>query len=176
MSGQLAKAAAFRALHEGPGAFVIPNPWDVGTAKILTSLGFRALATTSAGLAFALGRADGAGLIGCGETLANASAIVAASALPVTADLENGFGDSPSAVAETVRLAAGVGLVGGSIEDASGDPAGPIYEFELAVERVTAGVEAARGLGFPFTFVARAENFLHGRPGLGGYDSAIAGV
>jgi 2-methylisocitrate lyase-like PEP mutase family enzyme len=160
---QAEKAATFRALHE-TGCFVIPNPWDAGTARILTSLGFAALTTTSAGLAFALGRRDGAA--GREETLANARAIVAATHLPVAADLENGFGHRPEDAAETIRLAAEAGLVGGSIEDASGEPEQPIYDLGQAVERVAAAVEAARALPFPFMLVGRAENFLHGRPDL----------
>jgi 2-methylisocitrate lyase-like PEP mutase family enzyme len=161
------KGERFRALHQRPGAFVIPNPWDAGTARILTSLGFEALTTTSAGLAFSLGRRDGAGLISREETLANAKAIVDATDLPVAADLENGFGDAPEAAAETIRLAGEVaGLVGGSIEDATGDSRRPIYDFAHAVERVAAAVEAARALPFPFVLVGRAENFLHGRPDL----------
>lgn len=163
---QAEKAKRFQELHARDGAFVIPNPWDAGTAAILTRLGFEALATTSAGLAFTLGRADGAGLISRDETLANARAIVEATHLPVAADLENGFGDAPEDAAETIRRAADVGLVGGSIEDASGDPGHPIYDFQQAVERVTAAAEAAHALPFPFVFVARAENFLHGRPDL----------
>jgi 2-methylisocitrate lyase-like PEP mutase family enzyme len=157
------KAQQFRALHDGPGTFVIPNPWDAGTARMLTALGAKALATTSAGLAFSLGRRDGAGLVSRGETLANAKAIVEATDLPVSADLERGFGDEPNAVAEMIWLAAATGLVGGSIEDATGDPSHPIYERALAVERVAAAVKAARSLPFPFLLVARAENFLHGR-------------
>ena len=160
------KAVKFQALHARPGAFVIPNPWDAGSARILSALGFEALATTSAGLAFSLGRRDGEGAISRDETLANATVIAEATDLPVAADLENGFGDAPEAAAQTIRLAAGAGLVGGSIEDATGDPARPIYDFAHAVERVAAAVEAARSLPFPFTFVARAENFLHGRPDL----------
>lgn len=167
MIDQRHKAEAFKALHDRPGAFVIPNPWDAGTARILTSLGFEALTTTSAGLAFTLGKRDGARLVTRDETLANARAIVDATHLPVAADLENGFGDAPEDVAETVRLAADVaGLVGGSIEDATGDPRRPIYDFQHAVERVAAAVEAARALPFPFVLVGRAENFLHGRPDL----------
>lgn len=169
---QAEKAARFRALHDRPGAFVIPNPWDAGTAKILAAMGFEALTTTSAGLAFALGRRDGAGLISRDETLANAKAIADASDLPVAADLENGFGDEPQDAAETVRLAAEVaGLVGASIEDASGNPQRPIYDFNHAVERIAAASEAARALPFPFILVARAENFLHGRTDL---DDTIA--
>jgi 2-methylisocitrate lyase-like PEP mutase family enzyme len=158
------RAHAFRALHERPGAFVIPNPWDVGTARILAALGFEALATTSAGMAFALGRRDGA--VSREEALAHARAIAEATPLPVSADLENGFGDAPEAVAETLRLAAATGLVGASIEDATGDADRPIYDRSLAVERIAAAVEAVRGLPFPFTLTARAENFLHGRPDL----------
>lgn len=166
-TSQAQKAAAFQALHARPGAFVIPNPWDAGTARILTHLGFEALTTTSAGLAFTLGRADGAGLVSRSETLANAKAIVDATPLPVAADLENGFGDAPEAAAETIRLAAEVaGLVGGSIEDTTGDPRRPLYDFQHAIERIAAAVEAARGLPFPFVLVGRAENFLHGRPDL----------
>jgi 2-methylisocitrate lyase-like PEP mutase family enzyme len=161
---QIQRAQAFRALHERPGAFVIPNPWDVGSARILAGLGFEALATTSAGMAFALGRRDGA--VSREDALAHARAIVGATPLPVSADLENGFSDAPETVAETIRLAAGTGLVGGSIEDASGDPDRPIYDVPLAIERVSAAVEAARSLPFPFTLTARAENFLHGRPDL----------
>lgn len=160
------KAVAFRRLHERPGAFVIPNPWDAGTARLLTSFGFEALATTSAGLAFALGRRDGEDAVTREEVLANARAIVDATSLPVSADLESGYGATPEAVGETIRLAAEVGLVGGSIEDTTGDPARPIYEFDAAVERVAAAVEAARALPFPFTLTARAENFLFGRPDL----------
>jgi 2-methylisocitrate lyase-like PEP mutase family enzyme len=165
MAGSQAdRAETFKALHERPGAFVIPNPWDVGTARILAGLGFEALATTSAGMAFALGRRDGA--VSRDDALAHARTIVSATALPVSADLENGFGDAPETVAETIRLAAGTGLVGGSIEDATGEADRPIYDRSLAVERVAAAVEAARALPFPFTLTARAENFLHDRPDL----------
>jgi 2-methylisocitrate lyase-like PEP mutase family enzyme len=163
---QAEKGRRFQALHSRAGAFGLPNPWDAGTARILTSLGFEALTTTSAGLAFALGRPDGAGAVSRDETLANAKAIVGATDLPVAADLENGFGDSPAAAAETIRLAGEAGLVGGSIEDATGDPQRPIYDFNHAVERVAAAVEAARALPFPFVMVGRAENLIHGRPDL----------
>jgi len=164
---QVEKGERFRALHARPGAFVIPNPWDAGTTRILTGLGFEALTTTSAGLAFTLGRRDGAGQVSREETLANAKAIVDATHLPVAADLENGFGDAPEAAAETIRLAGEVaGLVGGSIEDSTGDPQRPLYAFQHAVERVAAAAEAARALPFPFVLVGRAENYLHGRPDL----------
>jgi 2-methylisocitrate lyase-like PEP mutase family enzyme len=164
---QAKKAERFQALHASPGAFVIPNPWDAGTARILAALGFEALTTTSAGLAFALGRQDGAGVVTRDETLANAKAIVDATDLPVAADLENGYGHAPEAAAHTIRLAAeDAGLVGGSIEDATGDPQRPIYDFQHAVERVAAAAEAAHALQFPFVLVGRAENFLHGRPDL----------
>jgi len=163
---QAEKARRFAALHRREGAFVIPNPWDAGTARILAGLGFEALTTTSAGLAFTLGRRDGEGSLTRAETLANAKAIVDATDLPVAADLENGYGASPEAAAETIRLAADAGLVGGSIEDATGDARRPIYELAHAVERVAAAVEAARALPFPFMLVARAENFVRGRPDL----------
>jgi 2-methylisocitrate lyase-like PEP mutase family enzyme len=166
-ASQAEKAERFRALHAGPGAFVIPNPWDAGTARILAGLGFEALTTTSAGLAFALGRRDGAGVVTRDEALANAKAIADATDLPVAADLENGYGHTPAAAAETIRLAGEMaGLVGGSIEDATGDALHPIYDFQHAVERVAAAVEAARSLPFPFVLVGRSENFLHGRPDL----------
>ena len=160
------RAKKFRKLHEGPGVFLIPNPWDAGTARMLSALGYEALATTSAGLAFSLGRRDGEGLVTREEVLAHSRAIVAATDLPVSADLENGFGDAPERVAETIRLAAGAGLVGGSIEDATGDGRRAIYDHAHAVDRVKAAVEAARALPFPFTLTARAENFLHGRTDL----------
>jgi 2-methylisocitrate lyase-like PEP mutase family enzyme len=166
-ASQADRGIRFRALHDGPGAFVIPNPWDAGTARILTSIGFDALATTSAGLAFALGRRDGDGSVTRSEALANAKAIVDATNLPVAADLENGYGDSPEAAAETIRLAGtDAGLVGASIEDTTGNPRRPLYDFQHAVERIAAAAEAARAFAFPFTLVGRAENFLHGRPDL----------
>ena len=158
------KYETFRALHERAGAFVIPNPWDAGTARILTALGFEALATTSAGVAFAAGRRDSPNGLTRDEILANAKEMVEATDLPVSADLENGFGRSPEACAETIRMAAKIGLVGGSIEDASGDEKNPVYEFELAVARVTAAAKVARECKFVLT--ARAENFLHGREDL----------
>jgi 2-methylisocitrate lyase-like PEP mutase family enzyme len=157
------KSAAFRALHARPGAFVIPNPWDAGTARLLASLGFEALATTSLGLANSLGRADGTGAVSRDEVLANCRAIADATDLPVNADLENCYADEPEAAAGMIRLAAEAGVVGGSIEDATGDPRNPIYDFELAVERVRAAAEMARSLPTPFMLTARAENFLHGR-------------
>jgi 2-methylisocitrate lyase-like PEP mutase family enzyme len=158
------KAARFRALHEGPGAFVIPNPWDAGSARILAALGFPALATSSGASAGVLGRRDGK--VTREEALAHARAIVEATDLPVSADLEKGFGDAPAAAAETIRLAATVGLVGGSIEDATGDKDRPLYDIGQATERVAAAVQAARALSFPFTLTARTENFLRGNPSL----------
>jgi 2-methylisocitrate lyase-like PEP mutase family enzyme len=166
MTTQAQRGEAFAALHHAPGLFVLPNPWDAGSAKMLAHLGFVALATTSAGLAFALGRRDAEGNVSRDEALANARAIVEATPLPVVADLENGYGDRPEDCAASIRAAAEAGLVGASIEDASGREQEPIYPLELAVERIRAAVEAAHSLGFPFTLAARAENFLHGRPGL----------
>src|SRR5881397_1898200 len=163
-ASQSDKATRFRALHQGPGAFVIPNPWDAGSARLLAGLGFQALATSSGASAGILGRRDGT--VTREEALAQARAIVAATDLPVSADLEKGFGDAPAVVAETVRLAAGAGLVGCSIEDASGNKDKPLYDFDFAVERVRAAVDAARRLSFPFTLTARAENFLRGNPSL----------
>jgi 2-methylisocitrate lyase-like PEP mutase family enzyme len=165
-STQTHKGALLQALHRRQGIFVVPNPWDAGSTRLLAHLGFEALATTSAGLAFSLGKADGLSVVTREETLANARTIVGATDLPVTADLENGYGDEPEACAETIRLAAAAGLVGGSIEDATGDPADPIYPLELAVERVKAAVAAAHSLSIPFTLTARAENLIHGRPDL----------
>lgn len=164
MADQESKHLSFRALHERSGVFVVPNPWDAGTARILTALGFEALATTSAGLAFAMGKRDSAASLTRDEVLANALAIVAATHLPVSADLEDSFGPEPETCAETIRLAVGVGLVGGSIEDATGDPGAPIYAFEQAVERVAAAAEEARR--HPFVLTARAEGLLHGQPDL----------
>jgi 2-methylisocitrate lyase-like PEP mutase family enzyme len=156
-SNQADKAARFRKLHEGPGAFVIPNPWDGGSARILAGLGFQALATSSGAAAGVLGRRDGH--ITRDETLAQVRIIVEATDLPVSADLEKGFGDAPAVVAETVRLAAEAGLVGCSIEDATGNKDRPLYEFSAAVERVRVAAQAAKQLGFPFTLTARSENF-----------------
>ncbi|OHC83924.1 MAG: 2-methylisocitrate lyase [Rhodospirillales bacterium RIFCSPLOWO2_12_FULL_67_15] len=166
MRTQLEKARAFRALHERPGVFVVPNPWDAGTAKLLASLGFEALATTSLGFASTLGRVDGTNAVSRSEVLDNCRMIAGATDLPVSADLENCYADAPAAAAETIRLAAEAGVVGGSIEDATGDSRQPIYDFALAVERVHAAVAMARALPFSFTLTARAENFLHGRPDL----------
>jgi len=166
MMTQSEKAVIFQTLHERKRPFVIGNPWDAGSARILTSLKYGALSTTSAGLAFSLGRKDGTAAVSRAEALANAKSIVEATHLPVAADLENGYGHAPADAAETIRQAADAGLVGGSIEDATGDGAKPIYEFGHAVERIAAAAEAARALTFPFMLVARAENYLHGRPDL----------
>ncbi|SHL93914.1 oxaloacetate decarboxylase [Mucilaginibacter sp. OK098] len=163
---QAIKAEVFRVLHQREGVFVIPNPWDAGSAKILESLGFEALATTSAGLAFSLAKPDGLCAVSRDQTLKNAHDIMMATSLPLSADLENGFGKAPETCAETILLAAKTGLVGGSIEDTTGNPDDPIYPFELAVERVKAAVKAARSLPFHFTLTARAENLIYGRPDL----------
>ena len=161
---QKEKAERFRALHQGPRAFVIPNPWDGGSARILAGLGFQALATSSGACAGTFGRRDGK--VTREEALEHARLICSATDLPVAADLEKGFGDAPKDAAETIRLAAGVGLVGGSIEDASGSKDKPLFDFDHAVERVAAAVEAARKHPFPFTLTARTENFLRGNPDL----------
>ena len=166
MLSQLEKARLFRALHERPGVFVIPNPWDAGTARLLASLGFQALATTSLGFAASLGRVDGTRSVTRDELIANCREIASATQLPVSADLENGYADEPEEAAQIIRLAAEAGVVGGSIEDATGDPERPLYDFDLAVARVAAAVRVARTLPFPFTLTARAENYLHGRPDL----------
>ena len=163
---QAQKAQLFRALHGRPQAFVIPNPWDIGSARILHALGYEALATTSAGYSFSQGLHDGEGLVGREQMLAHCRQIVEATPLPVSADLENCFGHAPDVVAETIRRAAAVGLVGCSVEDATGDESRPIYDFNHAVERVAAAVEAVRAQPFPFTLTARAENFLHRKPDL----------
>src|SRR5581483_3434467 len=156
------KARSFRALHQRSHAFIIPNPWDVGSARLLAHMGFEALATTSIGYAFSLGRRDNS--LDREQTLIYATAIASATDLPVSADLENGFGDAPEMAAETIRLAGQAGVVGGSIEHATGRPDQPFYPIELATERIRAAVAAARSLPFPFTLTARAENYLHGRP------------
>ena len=161
---QKKKAELFKALHEREGAFLIPNPWDAGSARLLAGLGFEALATTSAGFANSLGRLDGE--VTRDEVIEHCRDLCAATELPVSADLENCFADDPERAAETILLGARAGLVGGSIEDYSGDPSNPIYEFAHAVERVHAAAEAARSLDFPFTLTARAENLLRGRPDL----------
>lgn len=158
------KAARFRALHDGPAAFVIPNPWDVGSARMLAGLGFQALATSSAASACALGRRDHG--LTRDEALWHARMIVDATDLPVSADLENGFGDAPEVVAETIRLAAEVGLVGCTIEDATGHQDSPLYDERLAVERIAAAAEAVRALRFPFILTARAHNLLYAAPSL----------
>lgn len=166
MRTQAEKGKLLQELHKRPGILVVPNPWDAGTAKILESLGFEALATTSLGLANSLGRVDGSGAVSRDELLENCRAIAAATILPVTADLENGYADDPKTAATIIRDAAGAGIVGGSIEDASGDPAKPIYDFNHAVERVRAASEMARSLSVPFVFTARADGFLHGHTSL----------
>jgi 2-methylisocitrate lyase-like PEP mutase family enzyme len=164
MPTQNEKGRVFRALHQREGAFIIPNPWDAGTARILAHLGFEALATTSAGCAFSLAKPDGE--IGLLAAMEHVAMIAAATDLPVSGDLENGFGDAPETVAETIRMAASAGLVGGSIEDATKNRDQPIYAVEFAAERVSAAAEAAQGLRFPFMLTARAENYLHGRADL----------
>jgi 2-methylisocitrate lyase-like PEP mutase family enzyme len=161
---QTEKALRFRKLHEGPGAFLIANAWDAGSARILAGLGFQALATSSGACAGVLGRRDGS--VTREEALAHARAIVIATDLPVSADLEKGFGDSPDAAAETIRLAGEAGLVGGSIEDASGDKDKPLFDFGHAVERVAAAVQEAKKQPSGFTLTARTENFLRGNPDL----------
>ncbi len=161
MATQQEKAQKFRALHERKGAFVIPNPWDIGSARLFEALGFEALATTSSGFAYSLGRRDGQ--VSREEKLAHCRALCEASSLPVSADLEKCFSDDPKEAAETIALGAEAGLVGGSIEDATGDPTKPIYDFNHAVERVAAAAQVAKSLDTPFVLTARAENFLHGR-------------
>jgi 2-methylisocitrate lyase-like PEP mutase family enzyme len=164
MRTQAEKGAILRSLHERKNAFIIPNPWDVGTARLLAHLGFEALATTSAGFAFSLGQRDNT--LGRDKMMEHVAAIASATDLPTSADLENGYGDDPNTVAETIGLAAAAGLAGGSIEDSTGRKTSPIYAFELAVERIRAAVAVARSLPFQFTLTARAENFLVGRPDL----------
>jgi 2-methylisocitrate lyase-like PEP mutase family enzyme len=157
--GQTEKAARFRALHDRPGAFVIPNPWDIGSSRMLAGLGFQALATSSAASACALGRRDRE--LTRDQALAHARLIVDATELPVSADLENGFGDAPDVVAETIGLAAEAGLVGCTVEDTTGRQDGPLYDDGLAVERIAAAAEAAHALRFPFILTARAHNLLY---------------
>lgn len=164
MKTQKEKAEFFRALHEGPDTFIIPNPWDTISARILAGMGFQALATSSAASAAALGRKDGA--LTRDQALSHARMIVDATDLPVSADLEKGFGQEPATVAETVQLAADAGLVGCTIEDSTGDPDKPLYDFSLAVERITAAAEAGHSLPFPFMLTARAHNFLYPAPSL----------
>jgi 2-methylisocitrate lyase-like PEP mutase family enzyme len=164
MLTQAEKGTIFRALHERPNAFIIPNPWDVGTTRLLAQLGFEAVASTSAGYAFSLGKPDYA--VGREEMISHVGQIAAATDLPVSGDLENGFGDDPAIVAETIRQAASAGLVGGSIEDATNRRESPIYDLESAVERLEAASEAVRSLAFTFTLTGRAENYLWGRPDL----------
>lgn len=166
MTTQQEKAQAFQALHARERAFVIPNPWDAGTARILASLGFEALATTSLGVANVLGRGDGTGAVTADDILENCRVIAAATDLPVSADLENCYADAPREAAGMIRRAADAGMVGGSIEDYTGDPAKPFYDFNHAVERVQAAVEAARALPFPFVLTARAENHIRGNDDL----------
>jgi 2-methylisocitrate lyase-like PEP mutase family enzyme len=161
MRTQTEKGILFRALHRRDSAFIIPNPWDVGTARLLAHLGFEALATTSAAYAFSIGQRDNT--VGRDKMIAHVRDVVAATDLPVSADLENGYGDDPETVAETIRLGAAAGLVGGSIEDSSAQRDDPIYELERAAERVRAAAELAQSLPFPFTLTARAENYLFGR-------------
>lgn len=153
----------FRRLHAEPGCFIIPNPWDAGSAQLLELLGFKALATTSAGLAFSLSRPDGCNAVSRDEALANAASIMEATRLPVAADLENGYGATPEACAETIKQAIAIGLAGGSIEDSTGEDGEAIFDIGLAKERVRAAAEAVRGSGRDFVLTARAENFLHGR-------------
>lgn len=158
------RAAHFRDLHSGPSPLLIPNPWDAGSARILASLGFQALATTSSGFAATLGQLDGS--VTREQVLDHATTIVAATPLPVSADLENCFAHNPDGVAETVRLAAGTGLAGCSIEDFSGNADDPIYAAPVAAERVAAAAEAARSGSTRLVLTARSENFLHGRTDL----------
>ncbi len=162
---QAEKGQLFAALHARDGAFIIPNPWDAGTARLLAQLGFEALATTSAGYSFSMGQPDNT--VTRTGMMMHVAAIASATELPVSADLENGFGDFPESVAETFRLAAAAGLVGGSIEDMSRQPGRPIYEIGLATERVRAAAEVVRDFPFAFTLTARAENYLAGRADLG---------
>src|SRR5262245_46207621 len=166
---QAEKASQFQALHQRPGAFLIPNPWDAGSARILAGLGFEAFATSSGAAAATLGRRDGK--VSRDEALAHARTIASATDIPVSADLEKGFADDPQTVAETVHLAARAGLIGCSVEDFSGDKSKPLYDISLAAERIAAAAQAAKSLSFPFMLTARAENFIRGNPDL---DDTIA--
>jgi 2-methylisocitrate lyase-like PEP mutase family enzyme len=174
MTTQEEKAWTFRALHEREEAFIIPNPWDPGTARLLVHLGFEALATTSAGFAFSLGQRDDT--IHRQQMMEHLKVIAAATDLPVSADLEDGFGDAPEVVAATIKLAAAAGVVGGSIEDMSSDAAHPIYENARAAERIRAAAEAAHALPFAFTLTARTENYLVGRPDIKDTIRRLAGL
>ena len=165
MKSQLEKSKEFEALHKDGACFVIPNPWDCGSARLLEHLGFKALASTGAGFAFSQGRSDLS--VNARDMMPHLAELAAATGLPVSADLQNGFGDAPEAVAQAILGAAQAGVVGGSIEDASGDAGAPIYDIGLAVERIRAAAQAARSLGFKFMLTARAENYLYGRPDIG---------
>ena len=165
-NAQYEKSKAFKELHQRAGAFVMPNPWDAGSARMLSALGFEALATTSAGLAFSLGKQDGHGKVSSSDTALNVREIVSATYLPVSADLENGYGDSADDCARCIAQAAALGLAGGSIEDATGRPGDPVYAFDLAVARISAAASAAARLPIPFTLTARAENLIYGIPDL----------
>jgi 2-methylisocitrate lyase-like PEP mutase family enzyme len=164
MPTQTEKGRTFRALHQRDHAFIIPNPWDAGTARLLAHLGFEALASTSMGYAFSIGERDNT--LSRDTVVEHVAVLAAATDLPVSADLENGFGDTPESAAETIRLAAAAGVVGGSIEDTTGRPDAPIADIGLAADKIRAAAEAARGLDLPFTLTGRAENYLHGRPDL----------
>src|SRR5689334_45031 len=164
MQTQEQKALHFRALHQGPDAFIIPNPWDPISARIMAGLGFPALATSSAASAAASGKRDGG--LTRDEAMAHCRTIIEATDLPVSADLEKGFGDQPEVVEETIRLAAEAGLVGCTIEDSTGNPQAPLYDFQLAVERIAAAAQAAHALPFPFFLTARAHNLLYAAPSL----------
>lgn len=161
---QAAKAETFRGLHEGPQAFILPNAWDAGSAKLLAAAGFPALASTSAGIAYALGRPDASSALSREENLAALAAIAAAVELPVSADLEAGYGRTPEAAAETIRLSAEAGAVGGSIEDVAYEPEPRLLDADFAAERIAAAAEAAEGTGFAYTLTARSEAFLVGHP------------
>lgn len=160
------KAKAFRALHSKPGIFIIPNPWDAGSAKVLELMGFKALATTSAGFAYSLGKPDGDESISIAQSMDNIKSIIQATHLPVSADLGKGFGDSPDDCAKAIDQAVALGLSGGSIEDATGNPDDPIYPFDFAVQRIRSAVEASRNAAYPFTITARAENLIYGKQNL----------